>query len=123
MPITEIPRENWQYYLDALSNRETSHAVTVCLEGAEPQIRSLAQDLPLIGISRIGKGKDADDIEVVVGGVEKGSPNVTHVVKAPTRVVVEETEDGRACRVDIEDGAQVKTVIFFGEVAGGGTTR
>lgn len=113
MPTQEIPRENWPHYLDALSNREAHHAVTVHLEGAEPQTRSLAQDLPLIGISRIGKGKDADDIEVVVGGVAQGSPNVTHVVHGPTRVVVEESAEGRPRRLDIEDQAHVKTVIFF----------
>lgn len=113
MPTTEIPRENWQFYLDALSNRENAHPVTVRLEGAEPQSRSLAQDLPLVGITRIGKGHDAEDIEVVVGGAALGSPHVTHVVRDPARVVVEETDDGRARRVDIEDRAHVKTVIFF----------
>lgn len=121
MSTQEIPRENWQYYLDALSNRESNHAVTVRLEGAEPQGRSLAQDLPLVGISRIGKGKDAEDIEVVVGGQEQGSPNVTHVVRDPARVVVEETADGRARRVDIEDSAHVKTVIFFQDAVPQGT--
>lgn len=106
----EIPKERWNDYLTALSNRENRHPVSIRIEGREFGDQTLADHLPLVGISCEMKGSMQNAIEITVG--ENATP-LTHYVAEPARVYVEEADNGSVRVLDIEDGAQVKTLIFF----------
>lgn len=108
----EIPKERWNDYLSALSNRECRHPVSIRIEGQEVGDQTLADHMPLVGISCEMKGSNKDAIEITVG--DSDAP-VTHYVATPTRVYVEEADNGTVQCLDIEDGAKVKTLIFFDE--------
>ena len=109
----EIPRERWADYLSALSNREKDHPVRIRVEGREIGDQALAEGLPLVGISVEEKGSEKDAIEVTVGNKGRGEANMTHMIHAPERIYIEERSNGQVACLDIEDGAQVKTLIFF----------
>ena len=111
---TEIPRERWQEYLDALSNRSKQTPVRIRVESQELGDQQLAGRMPLVGISCEEKGSDANAIEVTLGGPEKDFPNITHYIQGPERVFVEEGTNGQVRCLDIES-AKVKTLIFFPE--------
>lgn len=109
----EIPRERWADYLNALSNREKDHPVSIRVEGREIGDQMMSQGLPLVGISVEEKGSEKDAIEVTVGYKGQGMANMTHMIQAPTHIYVEERDNGDVACLDIEDGTQVKTLIFF----------
>lgn len=111
---TEIPRERWQEYLDALSNRSKQTPVRIRVESQAIGDQQLAGQMPLIGISCEEKGSDANAIEVTLGEPTKDFPNITHYIQSPQRVMVEEGENGQVRCLDIES-PQVKTLIFFPE--------
>jgi hypothetical protein len=107
----EIPRERWAEYLDTLSNREQDHAVRIEVEGHELGDQILSSRFPLVGISLEKKGSEKSAIEVTVAD-SKRRQTLTHLIEKPEHVYVE--QDGeRVCCIDIEDRAQVKTLIFF----------
>lgn len=108
----EIPKERWNDYLSALSNRECRHPVSIKIEGREVGDQTLADHLPLVGISCELKGSMQNAIEITVGSSDQP---VTHYVETPTKVYVEEADNGNVQCLDIEDSAQIKTLIFFDE--------
>lgn len=113
MPETlEIPKERWNDYLSALSNRECRHPVSIKIEGRDVGDQTLADHLPLVGISCEVKGSMHDAIEITVGNHDQP---VTHYVASPAKVYVEEAANGAVQCLDIEDSAQIKTLIFFDE--------
>lgn len=107
----EIPRKRWAEYLDSLSNREQDHAVRIEVAGQDLGDQALSNRLALVGISLEGKGSERNAIEVTVAD-GKGSQTLTHLIERPEHVYVEQDGD-RVCCIDIEDRAQVKTLISF----------
>jgi len=107
----EIPKEAWEDYLTSLSNREQAHPVRIRIEGTELGDQVLADSMPLVGISLERKGSEANAIEVTLA--HKDDSNLTHMIRTPERVYVEEGDDGQVMVVDIEDTMRVKTLIFF----------
>ena len=111
----EIPRERWSDYLNALSNRTKDLPVRIEVEGQDLGDQTLAQQLPLVGISCELKGSEKNAIEVTLGRKEQGSSNITHMIENPEHIYVEESDGGKVRCLDIETRAKVKTLIFFAE--------
>src|SRR5207249_2609796 len=92
----ELARERWERDLAAFSERNVGRPVRLEVQvppgEGEPV---LADHEPLIGIDFDPKGSDAPAIEIAVGAPSGGKPaHLTHVVREPTRVWVEEESDG-----------------------------
>lgn len=108
----EIPKEHWANYLDALSNREKNRAVNVRVEGVEYGDQPLSRGMNLVGISCEEKGSEKDAVEITLACGEFNE-NITHMVRHPEHIYIEEGDDGQVKVVDIEDVDHVKTLIFF----------
>ena len=117
---TEIPRERWQQALATFSERNAGRPVR--LEVAIPPGEGepvLAEHQPLLGIDFDPKGSEAPAVEIAVGaGSGARQQNLTHVIRHPTQIWVDQEVDGLGIALKItsrEDGAT--TVLFEREPA------
>lgn len=112
MATYEIPKERWQDFLCSVGNRRAQQPVSIQVTGENVGSQTLCEHLPLVGLSLEEKGSQAAGIEVTL---EADEGAFTHLVAEPTSIFVQEDAAGRVHALDIEDTAQVKTVIFFEE--------
>lgn len=111
MPETqEIPQDRWAAYLDALSCDEQAHPVRIQLTDGEIGEQTLAESVPLVGLTYEAPTGHRPSIAVRVG---YGSGLMTHTIEAPSHVYALEGPDGELTCLDIESEAQIKTLIFF----------
>ncbi len=112
MATREIPREDWARYLGMLSSRKAAQPVSVRVEGSEVGDQTLADCMPMVGISLEEKGSESDAIELTLA-YAGGESNLTHMIACPEKVFVKEDASGEPQVLDIEDRARVKTLVFF----------
>lgn len=112
MASREIPRSDWDRYLETLSNRKLNHPVKVRVESEELGDQPLAECMPLVGISLQRKGSEAGAIALTLS-FAGGEGNLTHEVACPERLLVQEDAAGEPRTLDIEDCARVKTLVMF----------
>ena len=104
MPSRDIPREDWVTFLDSFSRQHERWLVNVEIVtdglGAHREIREKS----LIGVSADLKSRGTDTISIITG--DRSDDHVTHIINGPTRVALEETEEGarKGLRVDAENG-------------------
>jgi hypothetical protein len=109
--MREIPRDEWVEFLDSFSRQHEGWLVTVEVLGAEIGAQVEAQELPLQGITAELKGGDEDVISVILGG--GSAERVTHNIKGPTHVRIEQTKDGADMTLQIESDDGVATLVRF----------
>ena len=112
MATREIPREDWARYLGMLSSRKADQPVRVRVEGPDVGAQTLADCMPMVGISLEEKGSESDAIELTLA-FSGGENNLTHQIACPQKVFVKEDASGEPQVLDIEDRAHVKTLVFF----------
>jgi hypothetical protein len=111
MPSREIPREEWMTVLDSFSRQHEGWLVDVEVVtdglGAHREIREKS----LIGVSADLKSHGIDTISIIAG--DRSDDHVNHIINRPSRVALEETEEGahKGLRIDAEDG-QMTLVLF-----------
>src|SRR5713226_7992510 len=116
MAVTiEFPRERWEKDLGAFSERNGGRLVRLEVDippgEGEPV---LAEHQPLLGIDYDPKGSEAPAIEITVGASSGASPgNLTHVIKDPTRIWVEEEPDGLGVALSIASRDEGRTRVLF----------
>ena len=114
----EIPREQWQTYLDEFSQRNAGRAAGIQLISEELGTQQEAQMMPFEGITLETKGSLASSIEIMLGGTGPADDrNLTHTVTQVRRIVPKNGSDGRedALEIETEDGA--KTILVFKKLA------
>ena len=106
-----IPREEWPAFLDSFSRQHERWLVNVEIVtdglGAHREVREKG----LIGVSADLKRNGADAISIMAG--DRSDDHVNHIINRPTRVALEQTEDGadKGLRIEAEDG-QTTLVLF-----------
>ncbi|WNG34118.1 hypothetical protein F0U61_11130 [Archangium violaceum] len=106
----EIPRENWALYFERLGRQAQTYPVRIEVENQDIGDQEMARRLPLVGIDLETKGSEVGDIEVTVGDADQ---NFMHHINDPTRVYLMVDDSGNIDCIEIEDGAEGKTIIFF----------
>jgi hypothetical protein len=118
MAKREIPKKDWHNYLESVS-RLASRKVTVERKGGN-YARKVAERVPLFGIEPEEKGSMSCAIDVMVGHEEFPSDRLIHSVRCPTKMLVEENDEGYPQMIDIEsqdnlENIKINTIItFFG---------
>lgn len=112
MATREIPRSDWEGYLQTLSNRKLNHPVQVRVASEELGDQPLAECMPLVGISLQQKGREAGAISLTLS-FASGEGHLTHEVACPERLLVQEDAAGEPRTLDIEDCGRVKTLVMF----------
>jgi hypothetical protein len=104
MPSRDIPRADWVTFLDSFSRQHERWLVNVEVVtdglGAHREIR----DKSLIGVSADLKGRGTDTISIITG--DRSDDHVNHIINRPTRVALEQTEEGahKGLRIEAENG-------------------
>jgi len=110
----EVPQREWGHFVDRFSKRNQGRPVRLevaVLPGeGEPM---LAENEPLLGVELDPKGSEAPAITVTLGGMDAKSPHLTHIVKDPTRVWVDEELDGLAIGLEIDSADEGQTRLIF----------
>jgi len=111
MPTRDIPREQWTTFLDGFSRQHERWLVNVEVVtdglGAHRELREKG----LIGVSADLKNGGTNAISIMAG--DSDDDHVNHIINRPTRVALEETNDGahRGLRIEAEDGQT--TLLLF----------
>jgi hypothetical protein len=108
MPTCEIPRDQWSSALDSFSRRHDGWLATLEVSSGHSAPHDEAVDKPLIGIVTERGARGESTISILLGGTPRD--HVAHVVRAPTRVRLVQTEEGadEALQIDSEDGATTR---------------
>ena len=110
MPTREVTREEWVNFCDSFSRQHEGWRVTVEVLGQEIGAQAEARELPLRGVTAELNGGE-ERIEIMVG--EGAGDHITHTIRSPKRVYVEETGAGAHEALEIESPDGVKTLLRF----------
>lgn len=105
--MREIPRDEWVAFFDSFSRQHDGWLSTVEVReaeiGAQTQIQWLEK--ALMGITADLTQQDGDVISILVGG--KSDDHVAHIIRAPSHVRLQETQEGahEALHIEAENGA------------------
>lgn len=109
--MRDIARDQWVAFLDSFSRQHDRWLVTVEVLSPQAGQQVVSFEQPLIGITaELAHSKD-DMISILVGG--RAESHLASVVRAPSRVRLEETEEGahKALSITARDGTT--TVLRF----------
>ena len=110
----EIPRDQWQTYLEEFSKRNLGRPVNLEVLSEELGDQEEAQMLPLEGITLETKGSEAESVEIMLGGTGAADDrNLTHTVSQVRLIVPKVGTDGReeALEIEAEDGTKIILVF------------
>ena len=103
MKSQQIPRDEWTRFIDNLSRRQEGWEVT--LEVFGPEIGDQVEERQMFLAGVTAETTDGrDKITIMMGGTPSG--HVTHVISAPTRVDIQQTDLGidAALQIKSADG-------------------
>jgi len=110
MRTVVIPRAEWRTKLDEFSAAHEGWRVSLQLLmpelGAQPEI----DDLPLSGVAaEVGER----DSTITIAARSKGTGQITHTIHRPTRVQLEQSDEGADVALEIESSDRAKAILRF----------
>ncbi|HEU5248543.1 MAG TPA: DUF5335 family protein [Thermoanaerobaculia bacterium] len=110
----EIKREEWPDFFDAFSRRHEGWLVTIELLDKEMGDQIEVENKALKGIV-VERRRDPKVIDIFVWN--KPNEDSSHIIDKPTRVRVEETEEGAEAAVEIQSEDHATTLLTFRSAA------
>ena len=111
MPTKEIPRDEWNKFLDTFSRQHEGWLATLEVFAADIGAQEQAHNLPLGGITATSTNDDSQSIAINLGRTPED--HVTHTITRPTRLWLEQTSEGANAALEIESADEVKTLLRF----------
>jgi hypothetical protein len=103
-----IPRADWTTTLDEFSAVHQGWRVSLDVLnldiGAQPEIK----DLPLRGVTA---ETGLHDSTITIAAGEKDAGHITHTIHAPTRVQLEQRDDGADVALAVESADRTKAIL------------
>lgn len=110
----EIARNDWPDFFDGFSRRHEGWLVTIELLDKELGAQIEVKNQKLKGIVA-ERRKDPKTIDIFVGNSPDESS--THIIDKPTKVWIEETDEGAEAAVEIESEDHATTLLTFKSAA------
>jgi hypothetical protein len=107
--MREIPREEWAEFLDSFSRQHEGWLVTVEVLGSEIGAQVEAEEKPLEGITAELKDGGEGSISITIGLTP--AEHVTHNIKAPTHLRIEQAKNGADLALQIESEGGATTLV------------
>lgn len=111
METRVIPEDQWVQFANAFSRDHAGQAVRIEVMEEEAGRRSLAQGLPLQGLSFDLRGTRPASIEVSAG--ERPEEHVRHVIDMPMFIRVLQGDRGEDVSVEIEPARGPRTQVIL----------
>src|SRR5205823_9057562 len=92
MPSRDIPREKWVPFLDSFSRQHERWLVNMEVVTDGLGVHKELREKRLIGVSADLKSRGSGTISIIAG--DRSDDHVNHIINGPTRVALEETEEG-----------------------------
>src|SRR5688572_2454224 len=104
MQTKEITRTEWPSFFDSFSRQHEGWLATLEILGPEIGAQIEERDLPFEGITDEWDETEGNTIMIMAGG--KADDHVTHMIRRPTEVSLEQTDEGAdaALAIKSEDG-------------------
>jgi hypothetical protein len=110
----EIPKEQWQVYLEDFSKRNAGRTADLQVLSEELGTQDEAETLPFEGITLETKGSAASSVEIMLGGAGAADDrNLTHTIPDVRLIVPKVGPDGREEALEIEGADGAKTILVF----------
>jgi hypothetical protein len=109
MPRRRIPRDQWRQELDSFSRSHEGWIVRVAVTEPGGQSRVEAHDIPLQGVAADFSREPA--IAVMIGS--QADTHLTHQVKNPVELALEQTDTGAICALLVRAGDGTTTAVEF----------
>ena len=114
MRTIEIPQKDWTRALEQFSAVHDGWLVSLDvigpLLGAQPQIH----DLPLRGITAETGSRDP---VITIAVARADGEHITHVIHAPMRVQIEQTNEGADVALQVQSGDGTASLLRFKTIA------
>jgi hypothetical protein len=111
METLTIPPEQWTFRLNRLSEAFERWPVSLDVIPKADEPREFSQ-IPLLGITAEPNGP------IVISVVGETGAHVTHIIRSPTRVLLNKTDRGANAALEIESVDGTRTVLRFRSTEG-----
>lgn len=111
MATQEIPKDQWQEFLDTFSRLHQGWLADVQVLGDQTSRHYEAKGLPFRGATYETKGSGKNEVSIFIDQSPK--EDITHTVSSPVHIRLEQTDSGvdQGLEVEAQDGT--KTVVRF----------
>ena len=107
MSMLTIPREQWKMSLNRLSQSFEGWPVSLdVIPRGDGELREFRQ-IPLLGITSEPNGS------IVISVADAAGGHVSHIIRSPTRVLLDRTDRGANAALEIESADGAKAVLRF----------
>ena len=105
MRTREISRSEWPEFFDRFSRQHEGWLVTLEIFGSQIGAQLEERELALEGIVAVADEVKGDEIAIMIGA--KPDDHITHSISRPTKVSLEQTDEGADVALEIKtaDGA------------------
>jgi hypothetical protein len=111
MPTQEIPREDWNSFFNSFSRQHEGWRATLEMLAPDLGAQNEGEDLSFEGVSLNSEASDRESI--VISLTKSATDHVTHMVEGPTRVWLQQTDEGADASLEIESSGDTKTLLRF----------
>jgi hypothetical protein len=112
MQLQEIPTSQWNEFLDQFSRLHRGQAADISSAAMNEEPQSVAQGLPLLGVTAEHSSQDGQRIDVIAASAEAG--HVRHAILNPTHLRACEWNDGASAELRIERADGETTLLRVG---------
>jgi len=109
----EVPGATWDACLLALSGQMWGRPVRVWVEHPDLGHQLLVDHMPLYGMSLIKKGAEKRAIELSFNEAQSQSHHLTHLITAPARIYLQESDTAQPICLWIDSLDGSNTLIGF----------
>ncbi len=111
MATQEIPKDQWQEFLDSFSRLHQGWLADVQVLGDQTARHFEAKGLPFKGATYDDKGTGKNEVSIFMD--QSPEEDITHTVNAPTHIRLEQTDSGVDQGLEVEANDGSKTVVRF----------
>lgn len=111
MQTKEITRTEWPSFFDSFSRQHEGWLATLEILGPEIGAQIEERDLPFEGITDEWDETEGNTIMIMAGG--KADDHVTHMIRRPTEVSLEQTDEGADAALAIKSEDGVTALLTF----------
>lgn len=111
MQTIEIATTEWSSFFDSFSRKHQGWLATLEILGPDIGAQLEERDLPFEGITGESSGTRGQTVMIMAG--EKPDGHVTHTINRPTKVSLEQTDEGADAALAIESEDGVTALLRF----------